>query len=145
MKYDHPNITVEEPKPGAFIIAGHRPAAFFIPEVGHYAPPGECYIGPEIPADLLRAIADAKDGGRPAAPVEVPPLVVLPGAPGATGETGAISLAERVRNVLAEGNVRLADLAERLGVDVEAIKAIDGDGFHVAHAGWVKLNAGGEA
>lgn len=138
MKYDHPNITVEEPKPGAFIIAGHRPAAFFIPEVGHYAPPGECYIGPEIPADLLRAIADAKDG-KPA-PVQLPETNL-----GNPDETGDMSLAERVRNVLAEGNVRLADLAERLGVDVEAIKAIDGDGFHVAHAGWVKLNAGGEA
>jgi hypothetical protein len=135
MKYDHPNITVEEPKPGAFIIAGHRPATIYIPEVGHYAPPGECYIGPEIPADLLRAIADTKDGN----------IVVQPGEPGTTGEIGELSLAERVCNVLAEGNVRIVDLAERLGVDLEAIKAIDGDGFHIGHAGWVKLNAGGAA
>jgi len=136
MKHDHPNITVEEPKPGAFIIAGHRPASFLIPEVGHYAPPLECYIGPEIPADLLRAIADAKDGKAP---------VVAPVAPGANVQTGDITLAERVRNVLADGNVRLADLAERLGVDVEDIKSNDGDGFQIGHAGWVKLNAGGEA
>lgn len=144
MKYDHPNITVEEPKPGAFIIAGHRPATIFIPEVGHYAPPGECYIGPEIPADLLRAIADIKDGK--AAPLNVQPIVVQPGdagAPGTTGEIGELSLAERVCNVLAEGNVRIVDLAERLGVDVDAIKAIDG--VQIGHAGWVKLNAGGAA
>lgn len=142
MKYDHPTILVEEPKPGTFIISGHRPAAIFIPDVGHYVPPIECCIPAEIPADLLRAIADAKDGKAERAP-EL--LAGDPGAPGTSGETGDVSLAERVCNVLAAGNVRLADLAERLSVDVEAIKAIDGDGFHIAHAGWVKLNAGGEA
>jgi hypothetical protein len=143
MKYDHPTICVEEPKPGAFIISGHRPASFFIPDVGHYVPPAECYISPEIPADLLRAIADAKDGKPASEPVE---LLGDPAASNPNGETGAVvSLAERVCNVLADGNVRLADLAERLGVEAEDIKAVAGQGFELGHAGWVKLNAGGEA
>ena len=140
MKYDHPTIRVEEPKPGAFIISGHRPASFFIPDVGHYVPPGECYISPGIPADLLRAIADAKDGKPASEPVELPETNF-----GNVSESGEVSLAERVCNVLADGNVRLADLAERLGVEAEDIKAVAGQGFELGHAGWVKLNAGGEA
>lgn len=140
MKYDHPTILVEEPKPGAFIISGHRPAAIFIPDVGHYVPPIECCIPSEIPADLLRAIADAKDGGQGNVPTPVAPAVDDDGETG-----GAVSLAERVCNVLAEGNVRLADLAERLGVEADAIKAVAGQGFELGHAGWVKLNAGGDA
>lgn len=142
MKYDHPTILVEEPKSGTFIISGHRPAAIFIPDVGHYVPPIECCIPSEIPADLLRAIADAKDGKPELPPASLTghPAVALPGETG-----GAVSLAERVCNVLAEGNVRLADLAERLGVEADAIKAVAGQGFELGHAGWVKLNAGGDA
>ena len=137
MKYDHPNITVEEPKPGAFIIAGHRPAAFFIPEVGHYAPPGECYIGPEIPADLLRAIADAKDGGRPAADL-------------GTGLDGQDALLARILGKLREDDnakMRLGDLAAAVGATPTEVKALagQGHGFELGHAGWVTLNEGGEA
>lgn len=141
MKYDHPTIHVEEPKPGTFIISGHRPASFYIPDVGHYVPPAECCIPAEIPADLLRAIADAKDGKPASEPVEVSETDF-----GNPGETGAVvSLAERICNVLADGNVRLADLAERLGVEAEDIKAVAGQGFELGHAGWAKLSAGGEA
>jgi hypothetical protein len=137
MKYDHPNITVEEPKPGAFVIAGHRPASFFIPEVGHYAPPGECYIGMEIPADLLRAIADAKDGGRPAADLD-------------TDLDGQDSLLARILGKLREddnGKMRLGDLAAAVAATPTEVKALagQGHGFELGHAGWVTLNAGGEA
>jgi hypothetical protein len=137
MKYDHPNITVEEPKPGAFVIAGHRPASFFIPEVGHYAPPGECYIGPEIPADLLRAIADAKDGGRPAADLD-------------TDLDSQDALLARILGKLREddnGKMRLGDLAAAVAATPTEVKALagQGHGFELGHAGWVTLNAGGEA
>lgn len=136
MKYDHPTIRVEEPKPGAFIISGHRPASFFIPDVGHYVPPGECYISPEISADLLRAIADAKDGGRH--------------DPEQTELDGQDALISRILGKLRDddnGKMRLGELSASVGATPTEVKALagQGHGFELGHAGWVTLNEGGEA
>lgn len=55
MKYDHPNIAIEVPAPGHFIITGY-PCKSVLTESGHVVPPPACYISPEIPTDLLEAI-----------------------------------------------------------------------------------------
>lgn len=136
MKYDHPNIKVEEPVRGVFIVAGHRPASILLPESGHYVPPAECYIGPEIPADLLRAIADAKDGGKPAP------------EPEHVQEPEPDSLLSRILGKMREddnGKMRLGDLAAAVGAAPTEVKelAAQGLGFELGHAGWVKLTEEG--
>lgn len=62
IKYPHPSITIQEPGPGFYIISGHQPQKIFIEGRGHLLTPPECIIPPEVPADLLRALADARDG-----------------------------------------------------------------------------------
>lgn len=140
MKYHHPTISVEEPKPGTFIISGHRPSVIYIPDVGHYVPPAECCIPAEIPADLLRAIADAKDG-KPAGV----PEIQTEQEPGSQSD-----LLLRILGKLREddnGKMRLGDLSAAVGATPTEVKALagQGHGFELGHAGWVTLNEGGEA
>jgi hypothetical protein len=142
MKYDHPSITIEEPAPGYLVIRGHQPKNVFVDGIGHFVPPDACVITKEIPADLLRAIADAKDGGK----APVPDIACVPQPEEDTEDSP--TLLERVLNVLSEGNIQVGKLAERLDVTPEEIKALDGSSaeFHIAHAGWVKPGKkGGEA
>ncbi|SKA88833.1 hypothetical protein SAMN02745166_01493 [Prosthecobacter debontii] len=144
MNYDHPTIKIEEPAPGYLVITGHNPKPFFVADVGHFVPAENCIIPREIPSDLLRAIADARDGQTSTPPVTFtkPDGDELGKKEGEDkGDNGSPTLLERVLNVLAEGNIQAGKLAERLGVTVDEIKALDGTSqdFHIAHAGWVKL------
>lgn len=146
MKYDHPTIVVEESPSGYFVIKGHAPKNIVIPDEGTLCPPDTCIIPAEIPAGLLRAIADAKDGKKtvPVAALasEEDEYAEDDAESGEPAEQSAEpSLVERIVNILAEGNIRTGDLADRLGVTAADIKALDGTSpeFHIGNAGWVKL------
>ena len=144
MNDDHPTIKIEEPAPGYLIITGHSPRALFVEGKGHIIPPDTCIIPAEIPTALLRAIADAREGKKPAAdPVttQTDGNGTKEGDSQGGGDDNPPALLERILKVLSEGNIQLGKLAERLGVTAEEIKALDGTGqeFHIAHAGWVKL------
>lgn len=142
MKFDHPSIIVEEAAQGYFSITGIPSRGIMTPE-GQIVPPDRCIIHAGIPAALLRQIADALDGG---APVEV----LVPAQTGDSGQQGegeedgeVVTLETRIVNILAEGNIQINKLAERLDVAAEEIKALDevSEAFHIAHAGWVKAGA----
>lgn len=144
MKFDHPSIIVEEAAQGYFSITGIPSRGIMTPE-GQIVPPDRCIIHAGIPAALLRQIADALDGGAPAS-VEV----LAPAQPSGSGQQGegeedgeVVTLETRIVNILAEGNIQINKLAERLDVTAEEIKALDevSEAFHIAHAGWVKAGA----
>lgn len=136
MTYDHPT-KVEELHPGYFVVT-YTPQAISTPE-GILVPPGSLIIPPEIPADLLRALANEKDG-------LTPPLTPFDDD---TDDTDTVSLSSRVVNLLSadsNGKLRMKELTEALGCTADEIKALDGQGFTIGHAGWVALkNEGGEA
>jgi hypothetical protein len=137
MKYDHPNIQVEVPVRGYVIISGYPASSHFVEGVGHYTAPGVCIIPPGIPADLLRVIADEREAKSSLTRGAVAVSAVA-------DEVNAeleVSLNVRVLNVLAEGNIKLSKLAERLGVTAEDLKVLDAASrdWHVAQGGWVKL------
>lgn len=44
-----------------------------------------------------------------------------------------------IAHLTEHGTTRLNDLAEKIETPKDAIKALDGQGFHIAAAGWVKL------
>lgn len=137
IQYDHPSITIEEPTPGYLVITGHAPQSRFVEGVGHIVPPSHCIIPAEIPADLLRAIADDREGKVSTPSVRFEEQKPTPGIV----SPPPLPLLERILNVLAEGNIQVGKLAERLDVSADEIKALDGTSpeFHIAHAGWVKL------
>lgn len=143
----HPNITVNEPVSGLYLIEGFNPASVFIKDVGHFVVPNTCIIPKDIPAELLRLIADAKDGKESPAPAPVkfqlPVATPVSVEPREESNGGQLTLEERVLNVLAEGNIQVTKLAERLDVTPDAIKALDAtsEAFHIAAAGWVKLGS----
>lgn len=56
-----------------------------------------------------------------------------------TDGKNSIVAADIVDILTRDGTTRLNDLANALNTEKEAIKALDGQGFHVANAGWVKL------
>lgn len=120
MKFDHPSIVIESPAPGHFVIRGHNPRPVFIEEVGTVVPPQECYISPEVPTEALLAIVSER---TPA------------GAPVA-------DLLSRVKEAVREKAVGLKALAEQLGVEPEAIAALEGGEITIGETGpkWVKLN-----
>lgn len=134
MNYDHPNLAIEEPYKGYFVVT-YTPKSHATPE-GVLVAPGQFIIPPEIPADFLRALANEKDGVTP------PQSLVVD-----TDDTP--SLAVRVSNLLAadsNGKKRMNELVEALGCTADEIKACDGQGFTIGRAGWVTLKTeGGEA
>lgn len=162
MTYDHPNICVEEPHPG-YYVASYTPRPVTT-EQGILVPPGILIVPAEVPADLLRALADAKEGReRPARPRAAAArtatvstaAVVSTASPADAGtgadagsDAGAPPLATRVVNVLladANNKLRVNVIAEVLGVEMEEVKALNGQGFTIGRAGWTTLNQGGAA
>ncbi len=131
MKYEHDTVTINEPAPGHYVIGGFRPKPIFIPKVGHVCPQEELHISPEVPTSALVAIIQARSAAALPEPAST-----TGGTP--TGEPPA-HLAE-ILSALATGATRIGDLADALGIDKDAIKALDGQGFHVASGGWCKLN-----
>ena len=56
-----------------------------------------------------------------------------------------LTLEEAIIEELQNGAARIGDLAEKLDVEKDEIKALAGNGFELGNAGWVKLKEGGEA
>lgn len=144
MKYANTNIVIESPAPGHFVILGHCPATVQT-DNGLVVPLDVCYIPPEIPTDLLREIINLREGGTPSSAVA--PEVVSEteelthvGPNGPEGDQGPNGILDAVLAVLNDGNVRIRDLADHVGCTVEDIKELDGQGFGIGNAGWVKLN-----
>ena len=140
----HGNIVIESPAPGHFVILGHCPASVQT-DGGLVVPLDVCYITPEIPSDVLREIVNLREGGTPSSTVAPE---VASGPEGEAGDVGPIGepgirmgILDLILNALQGGSVRIRDLADSVGCTVEDIKELDGQGFSIGQAGWVKLNA----
>lgn len=160
MKHTYPNLIIERPAPGHYVIYGHKPQPVDTDE-GRVVPLDQCYITDGIPSELLMDIllergyltggvgfspvADGCEGadGACCGPIgEVGPI----GSIGEVGPIGSIgipgpSLKDAILSKLEEsGNIRIKALAESVGCTVEDIKALDGHGLTVGNAGWVSLS-----
>jgi molybdopterin-guanine dinucleotide biosynthesis protein A len=134
MIHTHGNIVIESPAPGHFVILGHCPASVQT-DNGLVVPLDVCYISPEIPTDILREIINLRNGGTPSSTVA--PEVVNDKGEGRGEDPSTL---EAILKALEAGNVRIRDLADSIGSTVEEIKELDGQGFSIGQAGWVKLN-----
>ena len=64
----HPNIQIDTPIEGHYIVTGHNPRSAFHATVGHLAVSPTLHISPEVPDEVLLAIiADRKEVHRPPA------------------------------------------------------------------------------
>jgi hypothetical protein len=123
MNYEHPTITVTSPAPGHFVIA-NLPMCRVSTDEGTVVAPDYCYITPDVPTDLLKAIIAERER---------------------TAEAQPLQASEFIANLTKVGTTRRNDLANEIGVEKEEIRALDGQGFTVQTGGWCKLNEGGEA
>lgn len=154
MQTQYDNLKVSSPAPGHYIIDG-LPAGSTQTEEGRLVHPMSVHIPPSLPSGLLLEII--QDRGEPMtlnelgtaleAMATTPPLVVegeLEGVKDSVSEKNALldGIIEHLKNY---GNSRIGGIAAHLNVDVDAIKALDGQGFELGNAGWVKLKEGGEA
>ncbi len=152
---------MEQPHPGYFITR-YTPQPLITPD-GLVIAPGILIIPPEIPADLLRAIAAEKDTATLSTPTLSAPLSDAPSDPlsatlsdtlsvsSSTGSTvtTTISVADSTHSLPARlvhllraaptQRLRLKDLSTALGVPAAQIRAADGQGFTIGHSGWVAL------
>lgn len=123
MKYEHPNLAVSSPAPGHHVISG-LPICRVQTDDGMVVAPDHCYISPNVPTEFLEAVIADRKGES---------------AKGSGESSEGNALRDSIVGALKDGAVRIGDLAEVLGVTVEDIKALDGQGFEVARAGWCKL------
>ena len=99
------------------------------------------HISPEVPNDLLYAIIN--DRGAVPGPVTVEDVGGVKDSVIETNETGPLPV---IWDLLKDKPMRIRDLADKVGVTVDDIKALAGNGFELGVAGWVKLSVeGGEA
>ena len=154
MQTQYDNLKVSSPAPGHYIIDG-LPAGSTQTEEGRLVHPMSVHIPPSLPSGLLLEII--RDRGEPMTATEIlareslafaekaaNPLVVLESVKDSATEGNALldGIIEHLKNY---GNSRISGIAAHLNVDVDAIKALDGQGFELGNAGWVKLKEGGEA
>lgn len=55
MTSPEPNILIECPAPGHYLVRGHNPSTVVTPD-GRLVPPKETYVAPELPSSVLIAI-----------------------------------------------------------------------------------------
>ena len=154
MKYEHPRIAVSSPAPGHYFIA-NIPASNAPTDEGLLVSPDVVHIPPSLPSDLLLAIVEARGDLALQKLVEIEkaanPLVVLEPQSGSLSgdkdsENRDLQSILLVLNEDNNGTMRIRDLSLASGVDVDTIKSLDGQGFELGAAGWVKLKKeGGEA
>ena len=68
MKSPEPNIIIDCPAPGHYVISGHKPSTVETPE-GRLVPPKETYIAPELPSSMLFAVLEDRGDWPPVATV----------------------------------------------------------------------------
>jgi hypothetical protein len=138
MKYEHPRITVSSPAPGHYFIA-NIPASNAPTDEGLLVSPDVVHIPPSLPSDLLLAIVEARGD------LALQKLVEIEGGD-KDSEDRELQSILLVLNDDDNGTMRIRDLSVASGVDVDTIKSLDGQGFELGAAGWVKLKKeGGEA
>jgi hypothetical protein len=130
MKIEHPNLVIESPAPGHYVIIG-LPSGSTQTEEGRLVHPEVVHITPDVPDDVLLAIIE----DRKLAPVAEVPL------------DGYAE--DRIIAALQDKPLRVNDLASTVSVSANDIKllAIVSNRFEIS-GGWaklVKLTEGGEA
>jgi hypothetical protein len=146
MKYEHPRIAVSSPAPGHYFIA-NIPASNAPTDEGLLVSPDVVHIPPSLPSDLLLAIVEARGD------LALQKLVEIEGGDKDSGDFApddplelALSLILQTLNEDDNGTMRIRDLSVASGVATDLIKRLDGQGFELGAAGWVKLKKeGGEA
>jgi hypothetical protein len=139
MKYEHPRITVSSPAPGHYFI-NNIPASNAPTDEGLLVSPDVVHIPPSLPSDLLLAIVEARGD------LALQKLVEIEGGDKPQRAGDAISFILEALNEDNNGTMRIRELSLASGVDVDTIKSLDGQGFELGAAGWVKLKKeGGEA
>jgi hypothetical protein len=146
MKYEHPRITVSSPAPGHYFI-NNIPASNAPTDEGLLVSPDVVHIPPSLPSDLLLAIVEARGD------LALQKLVEIEGGDKDSGDFApddplelALSLILQTLNEDDNGTMRIRDLAVASGVATDLIKRLDGQGFELGAAGWVKLKKeGGDA
>jgi len=136
MKTEYDNLKVSSPAPGHYIIEG-LPTGQTQTEEGRLVHPMSVHIPPSLPSGLLLEIVNDR-GAVPEPVVEVEKVE-------AGVKDSELTLEEAIIEELQNGAARIGDLAEKLGVEKDEIKALAGNGFELGNAGWVKLKEGGEA
>ena len=148
---EYDNLKVSSPAPGHYIIEG-LPAGSTQTEEGRLVHPMSVHIPPSLPSGLLMEIVKDRASKTDGLTVEklqaaqgiLEVAEIEDGVKGSEGEGNALldGIIEHLKN---HGNSRISGIAAHLEVDVDAIKALDGQGFELGNAGWVKLKEGGEA
>ena len=136
MKTQYDNLKVSSPAPGHYIIEG-LPTGQTQTEEGRLVHPMSVHIPPSLPSGLLLEIVNDR-GAVPG------PVVEVEKVQGGVKDS-ELTLEEAIIEELQNGAARIGDLAEKLGVEKDEIKALAGNGFELGNAGWVKLKEGGEA
>jgi hypothetical protein len=140
---EYENLKVSSPAPGHYIIEG-LPAGSTQTEEGRLVHPMSVHIPPSLPSGLLLEIA--RDRGADVVRVDAVPVKEVEGVEDGVKDSernGAVDAI--VDHLSANGATRIRDLANAVGLGLDAIKALDGQGFELGNAGWVKLKEGGEA
>jgi hypothetical protein len=138
MQTQYDNLKVSSPAPGHYIIEG-LPTGSTQTEEGRLVHPMSVHIPPSLPSGLLLEIVNDR-GAVPEPVVEVEKVEAGVKGSDSKGAVDAI-----VDHLSVNGATRIRDLANAVGLDVDTIKALDGQGFELGNAGWVKLKEGGEA
>lgn len=156
----YPNLIIDTPAPGHYVIYGHKPQPVETDE-GRVVPLDQCYITDGIPSELLLDIIKERaritnDMGA----VEVmtrfneevgpsgPDRRIIDGLNQAiegfketTDHDPVSSFKAAVLSYLKKfGATRMKELTSEMACSVEQIKALDGQGLTVGHAGWVSLS-----
>jgi hypothetical protein len=147
MKTQYDNLKVSSPAPGHYVIEG-LPTGSTQTEEGRLVHPMSVHIPPSLPSGLLMEIV--KDRASKTDGLTVEKLQAAQGIlEVAEIEDGVkdseLTLEEAIIEELQNGAARIGDLAEKLDVEKDEIKALAGNGFELGNAGWVKLKEGGEA
>lgn len=162
MKHTYPNLIIDTPAPGHYVIYGHKPQPVDTDE-GRVVPLDQCYITDGIPSELLMDILLERGyltGGVGFSPVadgiddvglNGPDRRIIDGLNQAiegfketTDHDPVSSFKAAVLSYLKKfGATRMKELTSEMACSVEQIKALDGQGLTVGHAGWVSLSEEG--
>ncbi len=142
---NRPNVIIDEPHPGTFVIRGHNPNTIDADE-GRIVPLPECYVAPEVPTSALLFILEkrgfefADDGSNP----------VANAVGGSTAPSSLVSglTPEEIESLVIEalakndGTMRIGPLAQEILIPDEEIKSaskFEPCRFEIVSGGWVKL------
>lgn len=142
MKFEHPQFAVDEPTPGSFVLRGLPHKSVFVEGEGHHVYPSECIIRDDVPTEFLQAVIDARGGFAEQMAAE---SFRAHQEQVKQGDALGFQPSANILDAISDGPKRIGELAESLGVTVDDIKALDGQGFEIASGGWVRLKKEGGA